>query len=68
MLLQHAEVFVAELVGDLLDGQPGVGHQAGSGVAQQVGGPATLDAGGVDEAIELVADGFAGRRAVRWVR
>jgi hypothetical protein len=28
--LQHPEVFVAELIGDLLDGHPGVGHEQGS--------------------------------------
>ena len=68
VLLQHAEVFVAELVGHVFDGQPGVGHQAGGGMAQQVGDPATLDASGGDKAVEFVADGLWGRRAVRWVR
>jgi hypothetical protein len=35
VLLQHAEVFVAELVGDVFDGQSG----ARGGVTQQVAGP-----------------------------
>lgn len=36
VLLQHAEVVVAELVGDVFDGQSGVGHQAGGGVAERL--------------------------------
>ena len=44
VLLEHAEVGVAELVGDLFDGDAGVGHEAGGGVAEQVGGPVALKA------------------------
>ncbi|HUF98507.1 MAG TPA: hypothetical protein VMM60_10290, partial [Ilumatobacter sp.] len=34
VLLQHPEVFVAELVGRLFDGKSGAGHEAGGGVAE----------------------------------
>jgi hypothetical protein len=33
VLLEHAEVFVAELVGDVFDEKSGVDHQTGAGVA-----------------------------------
>jgi hypothetical protein len=43
VLLEHADVFVAELVGDVLDGESGVGHQAGGGVAQEVRCPSVSE-------------------------
>ena len=56
VLLEHAEVFVAELVGDVFDGQSGVGHQAGGRVPQQVRCPSPLDTRSGDDPVELVAD------------
>ena len=65
VLLEHAEVFVAELVGDLFDGHAGVGHEAGGGVAEHVWCPVSVDACCGDDGAELGPDalwvgGFAG--------
>jgi hypothetical protein len=61
--LEHAEVCMAELVGDLFDGHAGVGHEAGGGVSEQVGGPASVESCSGDNMLEFVA----GRLRVRWV-
>jgi hypothetical protein len=55
VLLEQAEIFVAELVGDLFDGESGVCHEAGGGVAKQVGSPVTFDVRSSDNAIEFGA-------------
>lgn len=53
MALQHAEVAVAELIGDEFDRHACVGHQARCRVAEQVRCPVALDTRGCDDFAKL---------------
>ena len=65
VLLEHAEVAVAQLVGDLLDGHSRVGHETRSRVPEEVGGPPSVELGSGGDPVELVAHRLRVRRTAK---
>jgi hypothetical protein len=63
VLLQHSEIPVAELIGDLLDRHTCVGHEARRGVSQQVRSPDSVKSGRLHDTAKLVAHGLGVRGA-----